>query len=408
MRQTRSQAKPTSDHSPTQEGQSTNTVPATTLEAQPQLPPHQELPSSLTGKASHPQLAQLAQAKPQKGGRGKVSRTLTAVDCSAQFTTVVLTTEELELLETLIKRWQDRNAVWKEVSSAAWQATQERMLPFLALPFWEMAEEFEERRDQLGWSETTAAQYWAALRGAANTVQVALAPEAKVKSRLLGYLAKESETRRPTTPASAADIKAAALRLPQNLAVAMLVAYTLGQRIGDVIQLECNRVSEIVDRHTSTTLVAIQFRRGKTVRRRDPFTLHLQANTDLAQEVRSLAEQVTVQQYLFGADRLKSLQIIKNALKDVNPLLGLLSVRRGGLQEMAQKGASLATLLHHSRHTTIQMLDRYLGWGTFNLNPIRELLRLEIPEGSSHTDHTVSTSSPRTHLGQSTTSMSSH
>ena len=54
---------------------------------------------------------------------------------------------------------------------------------------------------------------------------------------------------------------------------------------------------------------------------------------------------------------------IRNLLKAKNPEYNLLSLRKGGLQRMALRGLPYAAILEYSRHTTIDMLMRYLDWG---------------------------------------------
>lgn len=294
------------------------------------------------------------------------------------FLSLTLTQPEELLLQELRQRWEGRAQCWRDVSSKPWQHTQERMLPLLVLPLWELTEEFDTRRDTQGWSESTASQYWAALRAVAATVGIALPPEFRIKGKVLGFLAKEADLKRPTTAATTLEIQTAASTLPEPLAVATLVSFHLGQRIGDVLHLQSGRIKTVLDPSTGREFTTLLFRKGKTVRRRDPFTLHLprQPNNPNAIAERLLALAEVAPQDLFGpSDHLSALSQIKRALQATNPCLCLLSIRRGGLQKMSLEGASIETLLHHSRHTTKALLDRYLEWGTFNLQAAREQTR---------------------------------
>ena len=65
-------------------------------------------------------------------------------------------------------------------------------------------------------------------------------------------------------------------------------------------------------------------------------------------------------------------ELILAALKAYDPRLSILSVRKGGLQSMAARGASEALLLHHSRHASTDNLMRYLDWGAYSLYSARE------------------------------------
>ncbi len=70
-------------------------------------------------------------------------------------------------------------------------------------------------------------------------------------------------------------------------------------------------------------------------------------------------------------------EILRQAIQEVDPELGLLSIRRGGLQHMTQLGASTSCLLHHSRHATIEMLEHYFEWGKWSLMACRERCGLD-------------------------------
>ena len=76
-------------------------------------------------------------------------------------------------------------------------------------------------------------------------------------------------------------------------------------------------------------------------------------------------------------DAKPSLVTIRLALRQVNPDLGLLSVRRGGLQFVAQMGASTQTLMCHWGHTTEALLQRCLGYVKLTLPAARERLVCE-------------------------------
>lgn len=165
------------------------------------------------------------------------------------------------------------------------------------------------------------------------------------------------------------------------------------------MQVEASRVSTITDPSTNVTFTTILYRRGKTTRRRDPFVIHIPQTNPLAHELAAFAETrmttETQPTYLFTppAGRAAALKKIAEALKTVSSELGLLSIRRGGLQQMALQGLSLQTILAHSRHTTEQLLNRYLGWGAFNFAAARELAQTR--KELQHGDDGRNTPSPR-------------
>jgi integrase len=293
-----------------------------------------------------------------------------------EFTSVTLTEEEKALLEELRQKWRryHHDPLLKKGSTNAYQQLQERQLSLLVLPEWEAVEEFDTRRDTLNWSAATTSQYWSALRSAAHKIGILLPQTFAHRGKVLQYLVKEEDETRPTTEATAEQITAARTHLPVRLGIALQLAFDLGQRMGDTIQVEKRRVTSTHDPSSQLHFATVMYRRGKTVRRRDPFSLHIPPHNPLAQDILALAAS-TQTDWLFAPTdgRTGALNEILAALKKVNKDLGLLSVRRGGLQAMAKAGATVETLLHHSRHTTLQLLNRYLEWGRYNMVAAREL-----------------------------------
>jgi hypothetical protein len=202
----------------------------------------------------------------------------------------------------------------------------ERMLP---LSEEEALDQFEAWRDAMSWAETTSAQYWAALRKAAFILNISLSNLYKIQGKVLGYAAKEADERRPTIPAQQAEIETTASTLTAPLSLLLRIAFALGQRVGDVSQLQTKRITTMHDPVTQQEFVCLQFRRGKTTRRRQPFTLHLPLSTPEASELWERA-QTHKEDLLFVADRGLGLRTIAVALKKTSPELCLLSVRRGG------------------------------------------------------------------------------
>jgi hypothetical protein len=191
-------------------------------------------------------------------------------------------------------------------------------------------------------------------------------------------MAKEEDPRRETQPMQLEQQQRIVAWLQDKhyneTCIALELAFTLGQRIGDVLKLQPGCATEL---HTPDmgVLLCVLFRRGKTTRRRQPFTLHIQRDTPLAaaflqlqQLRRSQAPQVIP--LMFDVDRV--VRELKEALSNCDPSLCLLSIRKGGLQLMAISGATTSTLLHHSRHSSKEMLERYLGWGRVDLEAARE------------------------------------
>jgi hypothetical protein len=55
---------------------------------------------------------------------------------------------------------------------------------------------------------------------------------------------------------------------------------------------------------------------------------------------------------------------VRKLLREINPDLEQRSLRRGALQAMGENGTSEADLLTFSGHASVEMLRRYLSWGS--------------------------------------------
>ena len=290
-----------------------------------------------------------------------------------------LSEDEQQKLQRLISAWTARTRSQRAQTSAQYQALQWRFLPLLAMSPTDMEEEFYNLRDQAGWSAATASSYWTAVVAAAVQVGESITPQMKSMGRVLTFLAKEEDPTRPTTPILATQLDELLQMLrPQEEMVAH-VAFLLGQRVGDVLQLRRNRILDL-----GTEFVGLQFIKGKTTRRRAPFTLHIPKSHPLAQKLldwsRRSPEISTGNEMMF-TDVDGILQNLRLQLKKLNGDFSILSLRRGGLQHMASCGVPLDTMMHHSRHASVEMLMRYLSWGANYTGPARELFKLTQPAG---------------------------
>jgi hypothetical protein len=73
-------------------------------------------------------------------------------------------------------------------------------------------------------------------------------------------------------------------------------------------------------------------------------------------------------------ERSKVLDAIREMIVCVNDELELRSLRRGGLHLMAENGQPLSSIIKFSRHADIDMLMRYLNWGTVSTNHRDEMI----------------------------------
>ncbi|MBS1972053.1 MAG: site-specific integrase [Bdellovibrionales bacterium] len=294
----------------------------------------------------------------------------------------VLSVVEIGRLRELEEKWEARSTIFRH-STSSYQQLQRRFLWVLAIAAEERTEEFEAFRDKHDWTATTTAFYWNAVIAASKTLDIQVTYAMRTAQKWFQFIAKEEDAKRPTTPITKDQVELAALALNERLGMAIRLCFQLGQRIGDTLQLTLCNIGSVTDAHTNTEFTTIMYKRGKTTRRRDPFTLHLEYNSQLAKDLRALVEKgrtaSTPWTMLFTSDRELAANLIRMELKKVSSDLCLLSLRRGGLIAMAQGGASISTLLHHSRHASDSMLARYLNWGTYNFTAARELMQLAGP-----------------------------
>lgn len=295
--------------------------------------------------------------------------------------------EMLLSMDELHARWVHRPAAIKAASSEKWQSEQQKFLFLLAYPQRVRETMFQELICFFSWSYKTALKHWGAVLSAARSLDLPVSSAMVAQSSVLHILSKEEDPRRPTTPARQEEVEAAASALSTLGAIALRLAFMLGQRMGDVLNLWGPCTSEVHDVVSSRTFLAVRFRAGKTTAATQPYTLHLPAELSLAMELRAL-DLKAGGRYLFYADEAPSvglsgrretpsskvalLTAIAEALRAVNPLLRCLSIRRGGLQMMALAGCSTECLLSHSRHKNKENLERYLNWGEVMLGPARE------------------------------------
>lgn len=164
----------------------------------------------------------------------------------------------------------------------------------------------------------------------------------------------QCETAFQPRAASPSDIRLAVER-ESNLQTqcALIVAWITAARGGCTLQL----------RHENITIdgnqAIIQFRRGKSVIARGPYTVH---TTIPPWAITTLTAFVTRRRrgLLFPKTTGEQLKL---ALRRVHPALEQRSIRRGSLQAMSRGGTSDEDLLLYSGHTNLRTLRRYLDWG---------------------------------------------
>jgi hypothetical protein len=287
-----------------------------------------------------------------------------------------LSQEEQARFDGLLRTWNARPSSLRAATSQEYQHGKLQKMDLLALSDLEREEEFDRRADFFDWEPGTCAQYWSMVIKLSEDCGLPVSYSMRIKAKVLGFLARESVPGRPTTPLPLQQLWPVLDLLSHDLKAAVGLAFLLGQRMGDVLKLQAGSVANIEDMATQHVFTAVTFRQGKTTRRRQPYTLHLPANTVLAMQLHDLQKQTCRSVPLFlrssGGDPEKALTTIRGVLRQQDSSLSILSIRRGGLQRMAQMGASLECMLQHSRHSTQCMLERYLGYGKLLFGAARE------------------------------------
>ncbi len=153
---------------------------------------------------------------------------------------------------------------------------------------------------------------------------------------------------------SVEDMKqAVAKEANHNIRAALITAWLTAARGGCTLQLRRENL-DLQDNR-----LAVQFRKGKSVIARGPYTVHTTVpdwaapmfTTWLAAKRKGLLfPKVTGEE-------------LKNALRRVHRSYEQRSIRRGSLQAMSLAGCSDEDLLLYSGHTNLKTLRRYLDWG---------------------------------------------
>lgn len=161
-----------------------------------------------------------------------------------------------------------------------------------------------------------------------------------------------------------------------SITAVVALAFLNGQRISDAIQI----AAADIDWENHSEFVKITVRFFKTMSTSQPYTLWIRRDKYPAEDVIQTALAAKSRNRLFllsdlnsDEERSKILSTIREMIISVNDELELRSIRRGGLQRMANLGFPLKTIREFSQHVDDDMLMRYLGWGTFNVHRKSEM-----------------------------------
>jgi len=161
-----------------------------------------------------------------------------------------------------------------------------------------------------------------------------------------------------------------AIRMESSRAVRLLLgmSWLLCGRTGDVRQLLPNDVKTMkMGDANGGVQITVTFYRGKTIKKRGPYSLHTRAPQELV-DLLGLNEPTQSWVPLLGKASVKD---VLGSLRRVDSGLENRSVRRGALQALATAGVDEPTLLLFSGHAALSMLRRYLGWGSIGEHKVK-------------------------------------
>jgi hypothetical protein len=217
------------------------------------------------------------------------------------------------------------------------------------------------RKDR-NWSWSTTLRHMGEIAGALtnlplskNIAAIEISRDPHWLAAIRGVAAQSREERPRVPKPITATAVVAAIRAEPRQAVRRLVALTwlACGRTGDCRQLTSK------DATLQDSTLTLTFRRGKTIAKRGPYSLH----TKLPEEWRPLLSIEDNDTKWIDTIRTASVKDILIALRRIDPSYENRSLRRGALQSLANSGTSEEVLLLFSGHTNVITLRRYLQWG---------------------------------------------
>jgi hypothetical protein len=227
----------------------------------------------------------------------------------------------------------------------------------------------EHQRTQHKWSPTTWDRLLGSTLGALahatlytnSPVDLAVTHTATWKDALRQARQEaNAATTRAAVPATPGLVERCVSSVPSPVAEQVALAWLTAGRVGCILQLKGENVT------LDGSKLTVQFRRGKGVKARGPYTVHTECPTAWLPKLQALLQRPK-DQWLWPqptpAARTAASRALTASLRGIHPTLEQRSLRRGALQAMASAGVEEPTLLQYSGHTNVAMLRRYLDWG---------------------------------------------
>lgn len=257
-------------------------------------------------------------------------------------------------------------------------AQRKSMAIFLAIPQEALIDEFLSMAQALKWKATTKDTNFRSIVTLAKMTGTSLSIEVKIFAKKLEADAKAvgCNTGQGTSILQLRQL--ISMNKEHPLLTPVRVAWRLGQRLSDVLQLS----SEDVEIYQE--FVVITIRRGKTSRRIGRRAIHLPLREVEAELLLATASAPRAQvqwngmninllwlKDLSANERRKMSVAATNLLAQVKT--GQRGIRLGGLRTLAAAGLPLQQLLYLSGHTSKKGLLHYLGGGKFLISDARSL-----------------------------------
>ena len=260
--------------------------------------------------------------------------------------------------QTLL-RLEQRSPVFK-CWTESYTSLVTRMSFLMDIPPPQRIQKFEQCCLERNLLPTTAHAYWTAFL----TTKTALGEIPTMEDKRFAKLLLQRSSVFPAAhpmPAELHHVEKMVRDFPKKMGLLCALAFSLGQRLGDVLQLAKHDIQ--IDQQ----FILITVRRGKVVPHIGPYVLTMERNFWLSRELWNLREQTTSQFLWTENNSTKERELLELQLRRmitaVDPRLEIRSLRRGGLQRMAASGFPMDTVILFSKHKTTQMLLRYLNWG---------------------------------------------
>ena len=236
-----------------------------------------------------------------------------------------------------------------------------RLLPILATK--NPIETFQTCTEDLTWCPKTALSYWGTILRARSLLNL---PDQKEYAAMTVILTRRANTAPAWDPLdeqqilSDSDIEkirtAATTTPPQSPMQAVMVTINMGQRIGDILNLTTDSVMMVNE------MIALTFLISKTADKIGVFTIHIPMATETATFIWNAAIAAPSHGKLFPTSEEDTKKILQAF---VGHKVDLRALRRTGLTRLAMV-ANLDVVLSLSHHSSIHMLETYLGQGRFN------------------------------------------